>query len=145
MRPRPILEMIFASDLRFTELAVSACSSILQTLGFSEEETSDICMALRESVNNAVVHGNRRSDGKHVMVRFYGILGSITMLVRDEGTGFDPASVPDPTAPENLLRPCGRGIFFMRHFMDDVAFRFLRTQGTEVKLMKRARMVAHQS
>ena len=102
-------------------------------------------MALRESVNNAVVHGNRRSDGKHVMVRFYGILGSITMLVRDEGTGFDPASVPDPTAPENLLRPCGRGIFFMRHFMDDVAFRFLRTQGTEVKLMKRARMVAHQS
>ena len=138
MRSRPLLELSFVSDLACAEVAVGACATLAQQLGFSDEECSDIGMALRESVNNAIIHGNSRNGHKKVRVRFLGAKGQITVVVRDQGPGFDPTTVPDPTAPENLLRPCGRGIFLMRHFMDDVAFRF-RGPGTEVKLVRHAR------
>ncbi len=135
----PILELTIDSDLDEADQAVDRCAGIAQGLGFSEPECSDICMAFRESVNNAVIHGNHRSKEKSVHIEISGTPGQITLRIRDEGDGFDPSGIPDPTAPENLMKPCGRGIFLMRHFMDDVAFRFSHPHGTEVRLVRTRR------
>lgn len=139
MGSRSILELTIDSDLDMADQAVDTCASFAQRMGFSDPECADICMAFRESVNNAVIHGNHRRKDKRVHIEISGTRGRITLRIRDEGEGFDPKGVPDPTAPENLLKPCGRGIFLMRHFMDDVAFRFNHPHGTEVRLVRHHR------
>lgn len=139
MARRPILEMTFASNLAYIEIAVAGCCQVARQLGFTDDECTDMCLALRESLNNAIVHGNHRGNGLTVRVRLSGVQGRIEMAVRDQGTGFNPDVVPDPTAPENLLKPCGRGIFLMRHIMDTIGFRFPRGGGTEVLLTRMAR------
>lgn len=131
--------MTFASNLAYIEIAVGACCQVGRELGFSDDECTDMCLALRESLNNAIVHGNHQGNGLTVRVRLSGAQGRIEMAVRDQGTGFNPEVVPDPTAPENLLKPCGRGIFLMRHIMDKIGFRFPRSGGTEVLLTRMAR------
>lgn len=131
------VEMKLSSALIFVEMAATVCSQFAQRLGFSDEECADVGLALTEAMNNAIIHGNRMVDGRCVYLRLMGQDGQIDVAVRDEGDGFDPMSVPDPTSPENLLKPCGRGIFLMRHLMDDVSFRCRNSGGTEVT-MKRA-------
>ena len=97
-----------------------------------------IGMALREALANAIKHGNRQDEKKRVFVRFTIHRRSLEVEVRDEGTGFDPQAVPDPLAPENLLKAYGRGIFFMRQFMDEVTHSFPPKGGTTVRMVKRA-------
>jgi serine/threonine-protein kinase RsbW len=82
-------------------------------------------------------HGNRGDENKRVTVTFDLRPGRLDIEVQDEGAGFDPAAVPDPVAEENLLKPFGRGIFFMRQFMDDVAYSFPPSGGTVVRMTKR--------
>jgi len=144
MPRQPILALSFVSDLAYAELAVELCCNVAHRMGFTDEECSDISMALRESVNNAVIHGNRNAVEKQVHVEFSAVPGRIAVTVRDEGRGFDPGAVPDPTAPENLMRPCGRGIFLMKHFMDTVAFRHRRPTGMEVTLERSAKTVSQE-
>lgn len=139
MPASPLLKISLASDLAYIEAAAGACCVVAKHLGFSDTECSDICLALRESLNNAIIHGNRNGDARTVRIRISGEPGRIVLLVRDEGGGFDPKVIPDPTAPENLLKPCGRGIFLMRHLMDDVTFRFRSPTGTEVRLVRHRR------
>jgi len=93
-------------------------------LGFDEEAIHYLSVAVRESVVNAIKHGNRLDESKRVVVDFQLRPDTITVEVRDQGEGFDPDSVPNPLAPENLLKAYGRGIFFMRSFMDDVSYTF---------------------
>ena len=112
-----------------------------QLAGLDEDAVHWIGVAVRESVINAIKHGNREDYGKLVTVEF-----SITpaaaptefvVRVLDEGEGFEPQEVADPLAPENILKSSGRGIFFMRSFMDDVVLRRAAEGGMEVRMVKK--------
>jgi serine/threonine-protein kinase RsbW len=82
----------------------------------------NIMIAVTEAVNNAIKHGNQNNSGKNVSLSLALEEGVIKFRVEDEGTGFDYEHLPDPTAPENLEKPGGRGIFLMKHLADEVAF-----------------------
>ena len=100
-------------------------------------ESLGVDMAVRESVTNAIVHGNREDETKSVEVIFNCLGNALEIEVRDQGEGFDPASVADPTEPANILKPSGRGIFLMRSFMDEIDW-FARPEGgTTLRMVKR--------
>jgi serine/threonine-protein kinase RsbW len=80
-------------------------------------------IAVTEAVNNAIVHGNRNDTSKNVKLTLELLDHSIKFRVEDEGKGFDYHDLPDPTAPENLIKPGGRGIFLMKNLCDEVAFK----------------------
>jgi serine/threonine-protein kinase RsbW len=112
-----------------------------QLAGLDEDAVHWIGVAVRESVINAIKHGNREDYGKLVTVEFTftPAVGPTELIVRvlDEGEGFDPQEVADPLAPENILKSSGRGIFFMRNFMDDVTLRRAAEGGMEVRMVKK--------
>jgi serine/threonine-protein kinase RsbW len=112
-----------------------------QLAGLDDDAVHWIGVAVRESVINAIKHGNREQYGKLVTVEFTfrPVEGPAELLVRvlDEGEGFDPASIADPLAPENILKSSGRGIFFMRSFMDDVSLHRRSEGGMEVRMSKK--------
>lgn len=91
----------------------------------------NIMIAVTEAVNNAIKHGNRSDSGKNVSLALTLEEGMIKFRVEDEGSGFDYHNLPDPTAPENLEKPGGRGIFLMKHLADEVDF---TNQGKVVEL-----------
>ena len=109
---------------------------IASQVGFDEDTRSGISMAVREGMINAVLHGNHYDAAKRVNLTFEQTGQEMIVTIADEGTGFVPDEVPNPLAPENLLKDSGRGIFLMRAFMDDVKFRKLEP-GTEITLIKR--------
>lgn len=115
------------------ELALAAAAKA----GFDEDELQRIGMAVRESMVNAVVHGNRYNAHKKVHVSISIGPELFTVKIADQGEGFDLADLPDPLAEENLLRHSGRGIFLIRAFMDDFQVRRLSPTGTEVTLVKK--------
>ncbi|MCC7174643.1 MAG: ATP-binding protein [Bryobacterales bacterium] len=109
---------------------------LAQAAGFPEEELHKISMAVRETIVNAVVHGNRYSAHKKVHLQARQIQNGLAVTVTDEGNGFDLNSIPDPLAEENLLHQSGRGILLIRAFVDEFLMRRLSPAGTEVKLVK---------
>jgi len=112
------------------------CSKLLEGREVPEETRHWILMALREGVANAIKHGNRMDTSKNVHVEMDVVADTLAISIRDEGEGFDPAAVGDPLAPENRLKTSGRGIFYMRTFMDDVRFRRHPDGGMEIVLKK---------
>ena len=110
-------------------------------VGFDEDSLHWISIAVRESVANAMKHGNKGDESKRVRSssspRRPTGPRELVILVRDQGEGFDPEEVADPLAPENLLKSSGRGIFLIRTFMDDVALRRVPEGGMEVRMVKR--------
>jgi serine/threonine-protein kinase RsbW len=106
-----------------------------QRAGFDEDSVPNIAMAVREAAVNAVVHGNAYDANKNITASFETTVESIIIRICDQGGGLDPDTVPDPLAPENILRGSGRGIFLIRAFMDEVNFRQLHP-GTELTLIK---------
>jgi serine/threonine-protein kinase RsbW len=92
-------------------------------------------MAVREAAVNAILHGNSYNPAKQVTASFEANSDALVVRIADQGTGFDPGNIPDPLAPENILRGSGRGIFLIRAFMDEVHFRQLHP-GTELTLIK---------
>ena len=103
--------------------------------GIDEDEIFKITMAVREAAVNAVLHGNDYDPAKRVTASFENTGKSLIVTIADEGKGLDPDTLPDPLAPENLLRGTGRGIFLIRSFMDEVHFKQLHP-GTELTLIK---------
>jgi serine/threonine-protein kinase RsbW len=87
-----------------------------------EEYYGNILIAVTEAVNNAIMHGNKANPDKTVTVEFWVGPKGLIYKVTDEGPGFDYENVPDPTSPENLEKPNGRGVFLMRHLSDEIAF-----------------------
>ena len=103
--------------------------------GLDEDEAFRVTMATREAAVNAVLHGNEYDPAKHVTASFENTGDSLVITISDEGKGLDPAKLPDPREPENLLLGTGRGIFLIRSMMDEVNFRQLHP-GTELTLVK---------
>ena len=112
-----------------------------QLAGLDEDAIHWIGVAVRESVINAIKHGNREDYGKLVTVEFAmaPVVDPSELIVRvlDQGEGFEPEEIADPLAPENILKSSGRGIFFMRNFMDDVTLRRAAEGGMEVRMVKK--------
>jgi len=123
------------STLDSVNMAEEKTEKLASELGFSEEDCHRLAMSVREAMVNAVLHGNAYDPKKRVHVVFEHDGRKLTVTISDEGKGLDPKDLPDPLAPENLLKQSGRGIFLMRSFMDEVQIRNLRP-GTEVKLIK---------
>lgn len=132
------------STMESVEEIEAVAEKIAKEAGFDEDETFHITMAVREAAVNAVLHGNEYDPAKHVTASFEITGTDVIFTVGDEGKGVDPDSLPDPLAPENLLRGTGRGIFLIRSFMDEVHFRQLHP-GTELTLIKHRRQVGASS
>src|ERR687894_547321 len=105
--------------------------------GLDEDSLHWVSVAVRESVVNAIKHGNKNDESKRVVVEFSAVPThapeELVIRVEDEGEGFDPEEIADPLAPENILKSSGRGIFLIRSFMDDVQLRRGKTRGMEVR------------
>jgi len=123
------------STLETVDSAERAAGRIATEAGFDEEEVMRISMAVREAAVNAVLHGNAYDPGKKVDLAFERTGDDLVITIRDQGKGMDLSKIPDPLAPENLLKTSGRGIFLIRSFMDDVQIQPSGT-GTEIKLIK---------
>ncbi|WP_232298762.1 ATP-binding protein [Granulicella tundricola] len=124
------------SVLASVQTVEESTESFAREAGFDEDDASQIAMVAREAAVNAVVHGNKYDTAKHVTFSCALTDQELRVQVADEGPGLDPESIPNPLAPENLLRSSGRGVFLMKAIMDEVHFRQL-TPGTEITLVKR--------
>ena len=104
---------------------------------FDEDSAHWIGMSVRESVTNAIQHGNKLNADKKVDVCFQVLPDRLSISVKDQGDGFSIDDIPNPLDASNLLKPSGRGIFYIRTFMDEVEFRSLSQGGTEVYMVKK--------
>lgn len=95
---------------------------IVQEYSVGEELFGNMLITLTEAVSNAIIHGNHAKNSKKVYISTQCCSQKIAFMVEDEGSGFDPEALPDPTAPENILNPGGRGVFLMRQLSDKVQF-----------------------
>jgi len=129
------------SNFELLDVVQVASDRLAVLAGLDEDAIHWIGVAVRESVINAIKHGNREDQRKLVTVEFSiaPVLDPTEFVVRvlDQGEGFDPQEVADPLAPENILKSSGRGIFFMRSFMDDVVLRRASEGGMEVRMVKK--------
>jgi serine/threonine-protein kinase RsbW len=123
------------STLETVDSAEQAATRIAGEHGFAEDEVMQISIAVREAAVNAVLHGNAYDPGKKVSIEFERTGRDLVITIRDQGRGLDLAKIPDPLAPENLLKTSGRGIFLIRSFMDEVQIHPSQS-GTEIKLVK---------
>jgi serine/threonine-protein kinase RsbW len=129
-------ELFLDSTLEAVDSAEQLAVGMAEKAGFDEDDLMKIGMAVRESVVNAVVHGNRYSANKKVKFSVAQSGQRFTIRVADQGEGFNVEELPDPLAPENLLRTSGRGIFLIRSFMDEFDLRRGAAGGMEVTLVK---------
>jgi serine/threonine-protein kinase RsbW len=131
----------FSSAFEMLDFVQVVSDRIGRDVGLDDDAVHWVGVAIRESVINAIKHGNQNDAGKHVFVEFETANESspeLIIRVRDQGAGFDPDSLADPLAPENLLKASGRGIFLIRSFMDDVQLQRAPGGGMEIRMIKRA-------
>lgn len=102
-------------------------------LGIDEDKMNGLMLSVTEATTNAIIHANKSDINKKVLIDVYINKGILTVVVKDEGKGFDPSKIPDPTAPENLLKDSGRGLYLMRVYMDALDYNVTPT-GTETIL-----------
>ena len=124
------------SRIESVDIAASRADEFAKRSGLGDEFISSIDLAVRESVANAVKHGNKLDEQKVVDIRLIRSDQGFEMFVRDYGRGFDPNAIPDPTDPANILKESGRGILFMRAFMDLVEWSSADGGGTLVRMVK---------
>ena len=129
-------QLTLESTLQSVDDAEAIAIREAQKAGFEEDDQQQIGMAVRECMVNAVVHGNRYSKKKKVHLDLEPSTAGLTVIIGDEGDGFDINSLPDPLAPDNLLRQSGRGLLLVRAFMDDFQVQPREGGGTEVRLQK---------
>ena len=130
-------ELSLPSRIDTVATAAAAVAEFLSRSGISDDAAFGIDMAVREAVTNAVIHGNREAENKTVDMTLKSSSEAVEISVHDQGAGFNPEDVPDPTAAENILKASGRGIFFMRNFMDEVDWLIRPEGGTTVRMVKR--------
>jgi serine/threonine-protein kinase RsbW len=129
------VSLTLESTLDSVNSAEESATRFAASAGFDDDEVSRISMAVREATVNAVLHGNAYDPAKKVGLVLERTRESLVITITDQGQGLDLNKIPDPLAPENLLKQSGRGIFLIRAFMDEVQIRALHP-GTEIKLIK---------
>lgn len=117
-----MLNIEIASKLDRIPEVESLIDRVSDEMGLNEDHYGNILIAVTEAVNNAIIHGNKYSDTKKVRVEVRKESSALIFTIMDEGTGFDFNNLPDPTAPENIEKPDGRGIFLMKNLSDGVLF-----------------------
>ena len=135
-----LIRLEFTSAFEMLDFVQVVSDHLARRVGLDEDAMHWVSVAIRESVINAIKHGNRNDSSKRVFVEFGTSLGEVPELsirVRDQGEGFDPEAVANPLDPENLLKSSGRGIFLIRNFMDDVQLRRAPEGGMEISMLKR--------
>lgn len=135
------IRMSLSSRFENIEMAQHLCGKLVDGRGLPDETRHWILMALREALANAIKHGNARDLAKRVHLEMNVVDGWLQIRIRDEGAGFDPSKIDDPLAPENRLKTSGRGIFYMKTFMDEVRFSRAEGGGTELVLRKNLAVV----
>ncbi len=128
--------MSLSSRFENIEMAQNLCVKLLEGHELSDETRHWILMALREALANAIKHGNAQDRSKRVHLEMDVRDHVLKIRIRDEGEGFDPEKVDDPLAPENRFKTSGRGIFYMKTFMDEVRFQKADGGGMELFLSK---------
>jgi serine/threonine-protein kinase RsbW len=123
------------STLETVNSAEETAGRMAAEAGFDDEDVMKISMAVREAAVNAVMHGNAYNPSKKVTLAFERTDADLVITIRDQGPGLDASKIPDPLAPENLMKTSGRGIFLIRSFMDVVEIHPSHT-GTELKMIK---------
>jgi serine/threonine-protein kinase RsbW len=118
----PYTEVVIPSDPNEARRVQEQIERLLQDRATGEHDLFGFKLALEEALVNAIKHGNQMDRAKQVRISYRLLSDRFDVHITDEGTGFDPSDVPDPTAVENLERPCGRGLMLMRHYMSEVAF-----------------------
>ncbi|HTH52036.1 MAG TPA: ATP-binding protein [Pyrinomonadaceae bacterium] len=130
-------EITLASRLESVDEAAAEADEFARSVGLDDEFIYAVDLAVRESVANAVKHGNKFDESKDVKVTFSDSGEVFEVRVRDHGSGFNVDEIPDPTDPENLLKSNGRGILFMNSFMDTIEWSNAEDGGLIVKMTKR--------
>ena len=130
------VERILESKLDSVDEAEELAVEMAEKAGFEEDDLHKIAMSVRETMVNAVVHGNRYNAHKKVYVTVSNGPGRLEIKIVDQGEGFELEAVPDPLSENNLLRTSGRGIFLMKACMDEVEVKRGDPVGTEVTLVK---------
>ena len=135
LKERP-LDIILESKVESADVAESLIGDLSER-DFSEHERHEISLAVREAIANAVLHGNQFDACKRIFLNAQLCTAGLVISIRDEGNGCHPETVPDPLAPDNLLRDSGRGILLIRACMDEVIWRRTFSGGTEIIMTKR--------
>jgi len=136
VRETDLIELVLPNDLQSARQAEARILEQLARCRYKAEISFAIKLALEEALTNAVKHGNDNDASKQLVVRYSVDPERTVIMVRDEGHGFAPTNVPDPTSDENLERPSGRGIMLMHAYMTRVHF---NRAGNEVWMLKRSR------
>jgi len=131
------IEVSIGSALEYLDLIQTVTDCITSFMGFDDDTAHWIGMSVRESVTNAIQHGNKLDQSKKVDICYEAEREYLQITVRDQGSGFKIDDLPNPLDTENLLKPSGRGIFYIRSFMDQVEFKALSQGGMEVHMVKR--------
>lgn len=131
------IDVIISSALDNLDLIQILTDCITNSMSFDQDSAHWIGMSVRESVTNAIQHGNKLDLSKKVDICFEVFPDQLSISVKDQGNGFCADEVPNPLDAENLLKPSGRGIFYIRTFMDEVEFRSLSQGGMEVHMVKK--------
>ncbi len=131
------IDVIISSALDNLDLIQTLTDCITSFMSFDEDAAHWIGMSVRESVTNAIQHGNRLDLSKKVGISFIVSPDQLSISVKDQGNGFRAEDIPNPLDAANLLKPSGRGIYYIRTFMDEVEFRPLSQGGMEVHMVKK--------
>lgn len=123
------------TDLRFIDLIQVVGSELLKHMSFSQEDGERVWLAIQEGIANAMRHGNKLDKKKTIKVTFVPSVQDLEILIEDQGPGIDLDTIPNPNLPENLLKPGGRGVYFMKQVMDSVELK-RHTDGSTLILKK---------
>ncbi|NVM03459.1 MAG: ATP-binding protein [Candidatus Helarchaeota archaeon] len=134
-RLKPQYSLTITSERSSIENAVTFAERVANEMNLIDEEYDNLAISISEAVSNAIIHGNKLDKNKKVKISIFVKRNNVTVIVKDQGSGFDPKKLKNPLDPENIPKEYGRGIFVLRNLMDTVDFNFVKS-GTEVIFSK---------
>lgn len=122
------------SDLKLLPTVDKFIQKAVKKSGFEQNDIDNLLLSVNEAVSNAIIHGNHHDPNKKVKITVVKTGNEMIISVKDEGKGFDPSKIPDPTSPENILKENGRGIHIMKACVQNISYNFT-SEGTEIILL----------